>query len=67
MALKDRLRLAHDESDGVVTLHIFRRCRGVGRPARLLPFTRVRRSELRELCDVLHDYADALDRKDRDS
>lgn len=67
MSLKDRLRFTHNGRDGTVTVSAYYRGRGAGRPARLTTVARVRRADLRELCDALHDLADELDRKDRTS
>lgn len=67
MSLKDRLRFTHDGRDSTITVSVYHRSRGVGRPARLAPLARVRRADLRELCDALHDLADELDRKERTS
>lgn len=66
MTLKTNLRLTYDENDGMVTMRLRRRPRP-GRRGNFIPFSRVRRSELRELCDLLHDLADDLDRKDREA
>lgn len=63
MTLKRSLKLTYDESDGIVTMRLRRHSRP-GRRGNFIPFSRVRRSELRELCDLLHDLADDLDRKD---
>lgn len=61
MTLKGTLRLAYDEGAGIVTMRLRRRS------GSFIPYNRVRRSELRELCDMLHDLADDLDRKDREA
>lgn len=67
MSLKYRLRFTHSRRDDSITVSVYHRGRGAGRPARLAPLARVRRADLRELCDALHDLADELDRKDRTS
>lgn len=67
MSLKDRLRFTHSGRDDSITVSVYHRGRGAGRPARLAPLARVRRADLRELCDALHDLADELDRKDTTS
>jgi hypothetical protein len=59
MTIRSRIRLAHDPSTDLITITV------TSRRKRNRPLSTLRRTELRTLCDVLHDYADALDRKDR--
>lgn len=70
MTLKNRIRVNYNENHQLATLLVPR-----SRPARrsgdrrppLVPFYNIRRADLRELCDLLHDLADDLDRRDREA
>ncbi|MBN7792512.1 hypothetical protein [Microbacterium esteraromaticum] len=71
MTLKNRIRINYDETGQVATLLVPRSRRSrhsrSRHPGALVPYYNVRRAELRELCDLLHDLADDLDRKDREA
>lgn len=71
MNLSKQLHLDYDASTGFVRFTMLRlRSRGRARDPQTLdrgPLTQVRRTDLRALCDLLHDFADDLDRTDREA
>jgi hypothetical protein len=68
MNLERNLRLRYDETTKQVHLGVSRqRGSGLGRTRFTVPLDRIPRAQLRELCDALHDYADQLDRNDREN
>lgn len=62
MTIRNNLRLSHDSTTDRITLRI----RGGTNRRTRHPLSWVDRADLRELCDMLHDYADQLDREDRE-
>ncbi|GAA3211178.1 hypothetical protein GCM10017690_22270 [Microbacterium terregens] len=67
MNLQRDLRLTYDHAHGAVYLNVERRRRrGRNRGRYHAPLERIARGDLRALCDLLHDYADQLDRHDRE-
>lgn len=63
-----KLRLAHDPNTGNVYVQLYRRVRRPGGRREVIDGRlALRRDALRDLCDALHDYADLLDRNDREA
>jgi hypothetical protein len=58
-SIRRMIRLSHDPSTGRVDLRVM--------SATAEPRLWFDRAQLRELCDLLHDYADQLDRADREA
>lgn len=65
MNLNRSIRVTHDPDTDRVHVQLRQRHRKGG--STLIPLQWIARADLRELCDVLHDYADELDRNTQEA